>query len=71
MTRATAPAVSLDLRPMDAEWADNRAIVAAEPPFYSLHLWRGGTQPETRLKDRARGPTMRKNERRCRPPARL
>lgn len=43
VTPATAPAVSLDLRPIDAERADNRAIVAAEPPFYSLHLWRGGT----------------------------
>ncbi|MGB3711011.1 MAG: phosphodiesterase [Erythrobacter sp.] len=42
VTPAVAPAVSLDLSPMDAEHADGRAIVATEPPFYSLHLWRGG-----------------------------
>ncbi|EAQ27834.1 putative cAMP phosphodiesterase [Erythrobacter sp. NAP1] len=42
VTPAVAPAVALDLRPMDAEVADSRPIVAAEPPFYSLHLWRGG-----------------------------
>jgi hypothetical protein len=38
-----APAVSLDLRPLDIDIADKRPIVAAEPPFYSLHLWRDGT----------------------------
>ena len=43
VTPAVAPAVSLDLRPLDAEVADRRPIVAAEPPFYSLHLWRNGT----------------------------
>lgn len=43
VTPAVAPAVSLDLRPMDANIADKRPIVAAEPPFYSLHLWRAGT----------------------------
>jgi hypothetical protein len=43
VTPAVAPAVSLDLRPLDAEVADSRPIVAAEPPFYSLHLWRAGT----------------------------
>lgn len=43
VTPAVAPAVSLDLRPMDVETADQRPIVAAEPPFYSLHLWRDGT----------------------------
>ncbi|MEE4201951.1 metallophosphoesterase [Erythrobacter sp.] len=42
VTPAVAPAVALDLRPMDADVADSRPIVAAEPPFYSLHLWRGG-----------------------------
>lgn len=43
VTPAVAPAVSLDLAAIDAEKADERAIVEAEPPFYSLHLWRGGT----------------------------
>lgn len=43
VTPAVAPAVSLDLRPIDAEVADKRPIVAAEPPFYSLHLWQGGS----------------------------
>ena len=27
---------------MDVDVADKRPIVAAEPPFYSLHLWRSG-----------------------------
>jgi len=43
VTPAVAPAVSLDLRPMDTDVADQRPIVAAEPPFYSLHLWKAGT----------------------------
>ena len=43
VTPAVAPAVALDLRPMDAEVADKRPIVAAEPPFYSLHLWKDGS----------------------------
>ncbi len=43
VTPAVAPAVSLDLRPLDIDIADKRPIVAAEPPFYSLHLWRDGT----------------------------
>lgn len=43
VTPAVAPAVALDLRPMDTEVADKRPIVAAEPPFYSLHLWKGGS----------------------------
>lgn len=42
VTPAVAPAVALDLRPIDAEIADKRPIVAAEPPFYSLHLWQSG-----------------------------
>lgn len=40
VTPAVAPAVALDLRRMDTDNPDNRPIVAAEPPFYSLHLWR-------------------------------
>ncbi|WP_108788330.1 metallophosphoesterase [Erythrobacter sp. Alg231-14] len=43
VTPAVAPAVALDLRPMDIDIADQRPIVAAEPPFYSLHLWKDGT----------------------------
>jgi len=43
VTPAVAPAVALDLRPMDTEVADKRPIVAAEPPFYSLHLWKDGS----------------------------
>ncbi len=43
VTPAVAPAVALDLRPMDTQVADHRPIVAAEPPFYSLHLWKGGS----------------------------
>lgn len=43
ITPAVAPAVALDLRPMDTDVADMRPIVDAEPPFYSLHLWRDGT----------------------------
>lgn len=40
---AVAPAVSLDLRQINPDDADMRAIVDAEPPGYSLHLWRGGS----------------------------
>lgn len=43
VTPAVAPAVALDLRPLDTDVADARPIVAAEPPFYSLHLWRAGS----------------------------
>lgn len=43
VTPAVAPAVALDLRPIDTETPDSRPIVAAEPPFYSLHLWRDGS----------------------------
>lgn len=39
VTPAVAPAVTLDLRPIDTETADDRGIVAAEPPFYSIHRW--------------------------------
>ncbi|MEM7781299.1 MAG: phosphodiesterase [Pseudomonadota bacterium] len=43
VTPAVAPAVSLDMRPISPDDADKRAIVDAEPPFYSLHLWRNGS----------------------------
>lgn len=42
ITPAVAPAVSLDLRPVDFHKADNRGIVDAEPPGYSLHRWKDG-----------------------------
>lgn len=37
---ATAPQVALDLRPVTEE-PDNRAMIIAEPPAFSLHLWNG------------------------------
>ncbi|TRD11958.1 phosphodiesterase [Erythrobacter insulae] len=43
VTPAVAPAVTLDLRPLDTEIADERGIVDAEPPFYSLHRWHDDT----------------------------
>jgi len=43
VTPAVAPAVTLDLRPVDTEVADERGIVDAEPPFYSLHRWHDDT----------------------------
>ena len=43
VTPAVAPAVTLDLRPVDTEVADERGIVDAEPPFYSLHRWHDET----------------------------
>lgn len=42
VTPAIAPAVTLDLRRIDPDHPDDRAIVAAEPPGYSLHWWREG-----------------------------
>lgn len=42
VTPAVAPAVALDLRPIDVHQADNRVIVSAEPPYYSLHRWHDG-----------------------------
>ncbi len=43
VTPAVAPAVTLDLRPVDTDVADERGIVDSEPPFYSLHRWHGGS----------------------------
>lgn len=43
VTPAVAPAVSLDLRPVDFHKADERGIVDAEPPAYALHRWNKGT----------------------------
>ncbi|MEO0643364.1 MAG: phosphodiesterase [Pseudomonadota bacterium] len=42
ITPAVAPAVSLDLRPVNFSKADGRGIVDAEPPGYALHRWKGG-----------------------------
>jgi hypothetical protein len=42
VTPAVAPAVALDLSPLDFDHADARAIVTAEPPYYSLHRWHEG-----------------------------
>lgn len=42
VTPAVAPAVSLDLRPLDFHSADGRGIVDAEPPAYALHRWKNG-----------------------------
>jgi len=39
---AVAPAVSLDLRPVDFHKADGRGIVDGEPPGYALHRWKDG-----------------------------
>ncbi|PKP97365.1 MAG: phosphodiesterase [Alphaproteobacteria bacterium HGW-Alphaproteobacteria-13] len=38
---STAPQVSLDLRPIDAEQPDDRAMIVAEDPGYALHRWNG------------------------------
>ncbi|HEX7874718.1 MAG TPA: phosphodiesterase [Sphingobium sp.] len=36
---SSAPQVSLDLRPIDPDHPDNRALIVAEPPAYALHRW--------------------------------
>lgn len=38
---STAPQVSLDLRPIDVDNPDNRAMIVAEDPAYALHHWNG------------------------------
>lgn len=38
---STAPQVSLDLRPIDAEHPDDRPMIVAEDPGYALHRWNG------------------------------
>lgn len=43
VTPSVAPAVSLDLRPVDAEVPDGRALITTEPPGYALHRWHDGT----------------------------
>ena len=38
---STAPQVSLDLRTIDVDKPDNRAMIVAEDPAYALHYWNG------------------------------
>jgi 3',5'-cyclic AMP phosphodiesterase CpdA len=38
---ATAPQVALDLRPMDPDHADGRAMIVADQPWFALHYWNG------------------------------
>ena len=40
--QSSAPAVALDLRAIDPEQPDGRAMVQAQPPAYALHRWSGG-----------------------------
>lgn len=42
VTPSVAPAVSLDLRPVDPQYPDGRALILKEPPHYALHRWHGG-----------------------------
>lgn len=39
---ATAAQLALDLRPIDAEQMDDRAMVNDDPPGYALHRWENG-----------------------------
>ncbi|WP_258319832.1 phosphodiesterase [Qipengyuania flava] len=41
ITPSVAPLVALDLRPVDENRADNRALITTEPPSYALHYWNG------------------------------
>lgn len=38
---STAPSVALDLRPIDADKPDDRAMIIGDPPGYALHRWTG------------------------------
>ena len=38
---STAPQVALDLRPIDPERPDGRAMIVADPPAFGLHRWNG------------------------------
>lgn len=38
---STAPAVALDLSPIDEDRPDNRELITDEPPGYALHRWDG------------------------------
>jgi Icc protein len=39
--RSTAPQVALDLRPIDPDVPDGRAMIVADTPGYALHYWNG------------------------------
>lgn len=41
VTGSIAPAVALDLRPVESARPDGRLLIAAEPPVYALHHWDG------------------------------
>ncbi len=41
ITPSVAPLVALDLRPIDENRADNRALITTEPASYALHYWDG------------------------------
>ncbi|WP_370032501.1 phosphodiesterase [Qipengyuania mesophila] len=41
ITPSVAPLVALDLRPIDENRADSRALITTEPPSYALHYWDG------------------------------
>lgn len=41
VTPSVAPLVALDLRDIDPNRADNRALITTEPPSYALHFWNG------------------------------
>ena len=38
---STAPQVGLDLRPLDPDHPDERALIVADAPGYALHWWNG------------------------------
>jgi 3',5'-cyclic AMP phosphodiesterase CpdA len=40
---STAPQVALDLRAIDAEQPDGRAMIVADAPAFALHVWNGRT----------------------------
>jgi len=41
VTPSVAPLVALDLRPVDPDQPDDRALITTEPPTYALHRWNG------------------------------
>jgi hypothetical protein len=41
ITPSTAPQVALDLREIDPGKPDNRPMIVADPPAFSLHYWNG------------------------------
>ncbi|WP_225883302.1 phosphodiesterase [Sphingomonas aliaeris] len=52
-----APEVALDLRPIDADMPDDRAMIAATPPGFALHLW-DGTDMLTHFETVGGGPVV-------------